>query len=209
MPSLEPEWHPGEAKTLRPSDRRLLLEVARRSVAHGLRVGRPLEVNVEAYPPTLRERRATFVTLRLGEALRGCTGTLEAVRPLVADVAVHAFTAAFADPRFPPLLREEFPDVRIHISILGTPEPLPVGSEEELLAAVRPGVDGLILEDTASPRRATFLPAVWESLPDPLGFVRELKAKAGLPADAWSPTLRFWRYTTASVSDEEETPTAA
>jgi AmmeMemoRadiSam system protein A len=178
--------------------RETLLGIARRSVEHGLLRGEPLNVDPAAFPPPLRQLRATFVTLRMDGQLRGCTGTLEALRPLVADTAHNAFTAAFRDPRFPPLRDEELASLELHISILSQPEPMHVASEPDLLAQLRPGVDGLILQEGSC--RATFLPAVWDHVADPSEFVCELKAKAGLPRDHWSPELRCTRYTVESIS---------
>jgi AmmeMemoRadiSam system protein A len=169
-----------------------LLEVAWSSIRHGLRCGVPLEVQPWRFEAALQEIRATFVTLRIGGQLRGCTGTLEAVRPLVVDVAQNAFGSAFRDSRFGPLGSKELPDLDVHISILDSPERLDVRTEEELLSALHPGKDGLVLEEGA--QRATFLPAVWEQLPAPRDFVEHLKQKAGLPADYWSSTLRVFRY---------------
>jgi len=180
--------------TLSADDRTTLLEVARASIQHGLRHGRALKVNPEDYPEPLRPVRATFVTLEIGGQLRGCNGALTAYQPLVQDVAAHAYAAAFEDPRFPELRSDEFPRLELFISVLSPPEALWAGSEEDLLAQLRPGVDGLILQFHRY--RATFLPAVWESLPDPYVFLAQLKHKAGLPLDFWSPELRVERYTT-------------
>lgn len=176
----------------------MLLRIARASIEHGLRHGRPLELALTGLPERLLEKRATFVTLRLGGMLRGCTGNLEAVESLAESVAHNAWRSAFRDPRFPELRDEELAELEIHISILEPPEPLPVGSERELLEKLRPGVDGLVLHD--SPARATFLPSVWEGLRTPAEFVRELKRKAGLPANYWSPSLRFERYCVEEIS---------
>ncbi len=175
-------------------ERELLRKVAWESIEHGLRTGRPLAVDVARFPKTLREPGASFVTLNKHGQLRGCIGSLEPVRPLVEDVAYNAFHAAFSDPRFPPLRADELPDIDRHISVLGEPEPMQFTSEEDLVRQLRPGVDGLILQ--AGPNRGTFLPAVWESLPDPHDFVTHLKLKAGLPPDYWSDDIRVWRYTT-------------
>jgi AmmeMemoRadiSam system protein A len=178
--------------------RDVLLAVARESVANGLRTGHPLEVDPADYSPELRVPRATFVTLRLAGDLRGCTGTLEAVNPLVMDVAKNAHRSAFGDPRFSPLDASEFPGLEYHISILGPLEPLTAESEESLLEQLRPGIDGLVLrEGTVS---STFLPAVWQSLPMPREFLRELKRKAGLKPDHWSHALSFQRYTVEEIS---------
>lgn len=176
------------------SQHQLLLDIARRSIEHGLYHGEPLHVDPAEYAPALRDQRATFVTLQILGTLRGCIGTLAAVRPLVSDVAFHAHAAAFGDPRFPPLRPDEFGQLEIHVSILSLPEPLSFESEADLLRQIRPGTDGLILEEGW--HRGTFLPSVWESLPDPVDFLRHLKRKAGLPADYWSGKLKVQRYTT-------------
>jgi len=172
--------------------KQLLLDLAKSSILHGLQSGKPLAVDPSALPPELLEPRATFVTLHKDYELRGCIGTLKAVRPLAEDIAENAFAAAFRDYRFPPLTADEFEQLEIHLSILTPPEPITFGSEEDLLRQLRPGVDGLIIEEGA--RRGTFLPSVWEQLPDAEQFLRHLKQKAGLPADYWSDTVRVYRY---------------
>lgn len=172
---------------------RLLLAVAREAIARGFTEGAPWSPEPSAYPTALRVPAATFVTLERCGALRGCIGTLTAHQPLVADVAEHAFGAAFHDPRFAPLAAAEWPDTAVSISVLSPPVPLAFADEQDLLRQIRPGQDGLILEDQG--HRATFLPAVWESLPEKADFWRHLKAKAGLQADHWSPTLAVKRYT--------------
>jgi len=176
-----------------------LLDTARRSVAYGLEEGRPPPVRAEDYEPALRPARATFVTLDIAHRLRGCIGTLEPRLPLVEDVAQHAFDAAFRDPRFPPVSREEVPRLEVHISILSPHEPIEFRDEGDLLRQLRPGVDGLVI--ACGPRRATFLPSVWESLPDPVGFLDHLKQKAGIPPGPSPEPLRAWRYTAESVSE--------
>ncbi|MFB3118004.1 MAG: AmmeMemoRadiSam system protein A [Myxococcota bacterium] len=175
----------------------MLLDVARQSIESGLRTGQPLVIDPDAYPPELREQRATFVTLRRAGELRGCLGGLVASRPLVGDVAHSAFKAAFRDSRFPPIEAEELATLEIHLSILSPLEPLSAPDEEALLNAIRPGVDGLVVRDRA--RQGTFLPAVWESFPEPSAFWYELKRKAGLPVDSWSSRWEIFRYTVESV----------
>jgi AmmeMemoRadiSam system protein A len=172
-----------------------LLDVAATSIRHGLS-GARLLVNLADFPEPLRALRATFVTLHLADDLRGCIGTLEARRTLVEDVAANAYAAAFEDPRFGPLRAVEFEQLQIHISVLSPAQPLVFESEQDLLAQLRPGVDGLILEERHA--RGTFLPSVWEQLPEPLDFLRHLKRKAGLPVDYWSAQVRISRYTTES-----------
>jgi AmmeMemoRadiSam system protein A len=181
-----------------------LLDIACTSIIHGLDHGKPFRISLDTLPPSLAAARASFVTINTtGGQLRGCIGSLEAYRPLAEDVSQNAWAAAFRDPRFPPLQREELDGLDIHISVLSEAEPLAFDSERQLLGYVRPGVDGLILEDNAA--RGTFLPSVWDSLPDPAQFLAHLKLKAGLPADYWSDSLRVWRYTTQSFGSASST----
>ena len=178
-------------------EKRVLLKIAADSLRHGLKHGRAMPVDEADFDGELRVERATFVTLERGGQLRGCIGMLAACRPLVVDVAENAFAAAFEDPRFPPLSKSDLVDLEIHISILSPPEPMSVKDEADLLRQLRPGVDGLIVEDGA--RRATFLPSVWDELRDPREFLLHLKRKAGLRPDHWSSTFRAFRYTADSV----------
>lgn len=178
-----------------------LLRLARGSIEYGLAHSEPLPVRCDQLPATLAEPRATFTTLRLAGGLRGCCGVLEAVRPLAADVVHSAFQAAFHDPRFAPVAADEIAAIRLEVAILSPPEALPVVDEADLLARLQPGADGLIIQ--AAGRRATFLPKVWESLPEPRGFLSALKAKCGLPEDYWSEHVEFLRYTTTSYAEAE------
>ena len=178
---------------LSPEDRRTLLELAFSSIRHGLEHGKAINVNAEEYPAELQTKKATFVTLHRNKALRGCIGMLKPVRPLVEDVAYNAWAAAFTDNRFPPLSPDELDDLDIHISILGTPEAIDFVSEDDLVQQIRPGIDGLILEEGYN--RGTFLPSVWESLHDSREFLNHLKLKAGLPANHWSDRIKVKRYT--------------
>jgi AmmeMemoRadiSam system protein A len=171
-----------------PGRGRVLLAIARESLAETFGLGEPGD-----HPePWLAEPGATFVTLRRSGLLRGCVGSLRAYRPLRDDVRANSRAAAFSDTRFPPLIREEFPAVDVEVSLLSEPEPLVARSEEEALALLRPGVDGVIFE--YRDYRATFLPQVWEQLPDPRDFFGHLKHKAGLPPGFWHLDLRLWRY---------------
>ncbi|MCW8827359.1 MAG: AmmeMemoRadiSam system protein A [Gammaproteobacteria bacterium] len=176
--------------------REQLLKLAHDSIRHGLDSGHPLSVNTSEYEESLNEKRACFVTLHLDGELRGCIGSLEAHRKLVDDIAHNAFSAAFQDPRFPPLTEPEFEKVDIDISILTPPVAMQFSSEPELLDQIRPGVDGLIIEDQG--RRGTFLPSVWEQLPDKIQFLMHLKMKAGLSPQHWSDSLTVSRYETES-----------
>ncbi|MGA7801785.1 MAG: AmmeMemoRadiSam system protein A [Gammaproteobacteria bacterium] len=183
------------------AERKSLLEVAIASIRHGLTDGRPLTPDPAHFPSPLAVPRATFVTLHADGELRGCIGALEAVRPLVQDVAYNAYAAAFEDPRFAPLRPGEVDRITVDISILGQAEPVSAASEADLIRQLRPGVDGLIIAEGA--QRGTFLPSVWESLPQPREFVQYLKRKAGLPSDYWSNTLKIWRYTTESFGTRD------
>ena len=142
---------------------------------------------------------ATFVTLRLGGELRGCIGTLEAHRALGADVRANAVAAAFRDPRFAPLTAGEFTAMAIEVSVLGRSEPLAAADERDALVRLRPGVDGVILAH--GHRRATFLPQVWEQLPDPREFLAALKRKAGLPDDFWDTRVTLARYAVVKYAE--------
>ncbi len=192
MPSTDPLNY----RPLDVSLRQELLDLARASIKYGLDNGHPLPVDAADYVQELQQERACFVTLNLHGSLRGCIGHLEAVQPLVKDVVDNAYAAAFRDPRFPPLEKRELQGLEIHISILTPAHPLTFASEAELLSMLRPGVDGLILEDGAN--RGTFLPTVWESLPDPKSFLEQLKVKAGLRPGYWSDSISVSRYETES-----------
>jgi AmmeMemoRadiSam system protein A len=143
--------------------------------------------------PWLRETGASFVTLRLDGDLRGCVGTVDAHRALGDDVAHNAFAAAYHDSRFEPVSLEERAELAVEVSLLSPRTPVQASSEDEALAALRPGVDGVYLE--YGNLRGTFLPQVWESIPDPLDFLCELRRKAGLPARFWHPDVKLSRYT--------------
>lgn len=178
----------------------ILIQVARKAIEQGLNTGEALSVALRGVPTELCVQRASFVTLKIEGELRGCIGSIVPILPLIQDVAYHAYAAAFTDYRFSPLTASEWPQVELHISILTLPEPLNFNSEKELIEQLRPGIDGLILE--AGSYRGTFLPAVWESLPQPQEFLRQLKRKAGLPADYWAPTIQVQRYVTESISTQ-------
>lgn len=184
------------SKPICTRDREVLLALAEASIRHGLQHGRPVPVDSAAYPAPLQQQRASFVTLLKQGQLRGCIGHLEATQPLVVDVAVNAYSAAFEDPRFPPVTSAELPLLDIHLSLLTPAQPLTFASEGDLINLLRPGKDGLILEE--GHHRGTFLPTVWAQLPDPKAFLTQLKIKAGLPANHWSEKIRVFRYATES-----------
>ncbi|MDH5178626.1 MAG: AmmeMemoRadiSam system protein A [Gammaproteobacteria bacterium] len=182
---------------LEEKNKTLLLKLAAASVKYGLDHHQPLPINVDEYPDELRQNGAGFVTLQIDNELRGCIGTLEAYQPLVADVVQNAYAAAFRDPRFPALRADEYAQLHYHISVLNPPQPMEFASEADLLAQLRPHIDGLILSDAG--RRGTFLPSVWESLPQPRDFLTHLKLKAGLSAGHWSDTIHVQRYTVEDI----------
>lgn len=184
------------SESLTPQQADRLLQAARDSISHGLSHGRPLPIEPTRFDPSLQAVRASFVTLNIEGRLRGCIGSLQAHQPLIQDVVQHAFDAAFRDPRFTPLGTDEFPLLEIHISILTPHTPIEFSDEEDLLRQLKPNVDGLIIAH--GHRRATFLPSVWESLPDPADFLGQLKLKAGIT----EPPLQAWRYTTESIGVE-------
>jgi hypothetical protein len=169
---------------------RALISIGRAAIAQS--VGLQAEAAAVDAQPWLKQSGATFVTLMLDGKLRGCIGSLSAVRPLGEDVAENARRAAFHDPRFPALTRDEWPRCRVEVSLLSAPKPLRFADEADLLRQIRRGEDGLILE--CDGRRGTFLPQVWEGLPEPRQFLDEIKRKAGLPADTRLARCRIWRY---------------
>ncbi len=186
-----------ERMSLTEEERHLLLAIARQSIEHGLKTGKPLSVDLGACSPNLVAPCATFATLNTRGNLRGCIGMLQAIKPMAQDIADNAFSAAFKDSRFPPLQAHELPQLEIHLSLLSAAEPIHFESENDLLGQLKPGIDGLILKEGS--RRATFLPSVWQTLPKREDFLRHLKAKAGLPDDYWSPTIKFERYHTDTI----------
>jgi AmmeMemoRadiSam system protein A len=169
-------------------DAMLLPAIARAAIARTL--GLPADKG--SLPDALTENGASFVTLHLGGRLRGCIGTLMPVRPLAEDVQANAVAAAFRDFRFPPLAMEEFGDIDISVSVLGAAEWMPVHSEADAIDQLVPGADGLILDYRG--HRGTFLPQVWQQLPDAGEFLTHLKCKAGLPPDFWHADIRLSRY---------------
>jgi len=159
-----------------------LIRLARETIAH--RLGLVTEIDRSGLDDeALNRQLATFVTLKKGGALRGCIGNLEAAGPLLESIEDNALQAAFNDHRFTPLTREELGDVVVDISILTRPQPLDYEHGGELLEKLRPGTDGVILKKGRA--RATFLPQVWEQLPEPRVFLEHLCRKAGLSPHAW------------------------
>jgi AmmeMemoRadiSam system protein A len=177
---------------LAETDRECLLSacmIALRDAAQTAGEGPP---TLAAVSPALSPWRATFVTLTENERLRGCIGSLEPCQPLIEDALANTAQAAFADPRFPPLKESELTGLRLDVSILSHPRPIPAGSESDLAAALEPDRDGLIL--SVGKRRALFLPSVWRHLPDARAFVRNLMAKAGFESNRWPEGLQARRF---------------
>ncbi len=163
-------------------ERATLLRLAREAIRDALN-HKAGALTLDTLPPNLQKEGAAFVTLTLHGNLRGCIGSLVAHRPLALDVQQNALAAAFEDPRFPPVSEIELPSLEIEISVLSPSEPLAFESPEDLLQKLQPEIDGVVL--THGYHRATFLPQVWEQLPDPEEFLGHLCRKAGLPANAW------------------------
>ena len=186
-----------ESARLSDDDRARLLDAACASLAFGADNGQPMSAALtDGLSPALTAMRASFVTLRIGGALRGCWGSVTAHEPLLLDVIANAYKAGFEDPRFGPLTKEELSGARLSVSVLSTPRPIGCVNEADLLRQIRPDRDGLILQD--GDRRGLFLPSVWERVPKPAEFVRQLKSKADLTPDYWSDTLRASRFTAES-----------
>jgi AmmeMemoRadiSam system protein B/AmmeMemoRadiSam system protein A len=186
------------ASDARNSKHTTLLSVARGAIAGQLGIA----VTPPATAAFLNAHGASFVTLRHLRELRGCIGSLDAHRPLGEDVQYNARAAAFADPRFEPLTRHEYEQVRIEVSVLSTPQPMSARSLVDLQAQLRPHVDGLILR--FGEKRATFLPKVWEVLPNAHDFIAHLQHKAGLPVGFWHEELHVARYAVESFAEAED-----
>ena len=174
-----------------------LLQLARTAI--GERLGQP---SPAATPhELLQQPGATFVTLMQHGQLRGCIGSLEAHRPLAQDVRENALAAAFRDPRFTPLAVEEFEFTSVEASLLTPAMPLAFRDEADFMAQLRPGEDGIVFQ--YGHHRSTFLPQVWESLPDPEQFMQQLKRKAGLPPNFWAVEVTVSRYTVSKWKEAE------
>ena len=172
-----------EIDELTEEEGRYLLALARQTIEESLfgeeNQGQP-DVDLS---PRLSEERGTFVTLTKNGVLRGCIGHIIPQESVIEGIRVNAINAAFRDPRFPPLSREEWKNVKVEVSILTEPKPLEYADADDLLNKLRPGIDGLIIKKGFN--QATFLPQVWEQLPDKKEFLRHLCLKAGLDRDAW------------------------
>lgn len=176
---------------------RVLLRQAREAI-HAV-LERPLDAHPQ--PGWLSEPGATFVTLKRENRLRGCIGSIEPRRPIGEDVRENAVAAALRDPRFMPMTTRELVDLSVEVTVLSALEPVAVRTEAEALAAIRPGIDGLVLSYREA--KGTFIPQMWEQLPAPKEFLRYLKEKAGLPRNFWEPEVRLQRFTAEKWRDDD------
>lgn len=171
------------SKQLSDMEKQTLLRIAREAIEYSLHAKPLPPLDGHSLTPSLMENGASFVTLTIRGGLRGCIGALEAFQPLAQDVREHAIAAAFEDPRFPPLSEQEFGRIAIEVSRLTAPQELNYSTSDDLLKKLRPHVDGVILKH--GPRRATFLPQVWEKIPDPGEFLDQLCYKMGARPGVW------------------------
>ena len=178
---------------LTDGEKQTLLQIARAAIENAVKGKNPLPLSEDAQTQTLRENGASFVTLTIAGDLRGCIGAIEAYQPLAEDVREHAVSAAMEDPRFPPLREAELDRIHIEVSRLTAPQELEYTDADDLLKKLRPHLDGVILRHGF--RRATFLPQVWEKIPDPVEFLEQLCYKMGERGNLWRNTkLQVFTY---------------
>jgi len=182
----------------------ILLLLAWESVAHGLKTGKPLRINLDDYPEELKQPSATFIKLTRNQHARGCVGTIEPIRPLGEDVVENAFAAGFCDRHFPPLTSDELDGLGIEITLLSPLEVMPSATQLELTAQLRPHIDGLLLR--AGSHHANLLPSAWENFHNSFELVNHLKEMAGLPLTYWSKEIQVYRYTTETFADSSRQP---
>lgn len=182
---------------------KILLQIARSKIANTFskKSGDASENLADDNLPWLHEKGASFVTLTQNQKLRGCIGTLEAHRSLLLDIQANAYAAAFRDPRFSPLTEEELGYTKIEISLLSAMQAITFSDEHDALAQLRPNVDGVVF--TFGRYRSTFLPQVWEQLPDPAVFMAHLKHKAGLQPEFWDDEIKLYRYTVSKYKETD------
>jgi AmmeMemoRadiSam system protein A len=197
MPQQIAHASSGEADPdrLDESEQQALLDLAKRTVEILVREGRQIDVSAELLSrfPRFRSIRGTFVTLKKRGELRGCIGTLKASQPLGEDVVMNAVNAATRDPRFSPVRPEELADIAVSVSVLDVPRPLVGVTGDALVKKLGAEHPGLIIEYQG--RRSTFLPQVWDELPQPTEFLGHLCQKQGSAAGCWrEPAARFESY---------------
>ncbi|HET91626.1 MAG TPA: AmmeMemoRadiSam system protein A [Chloroflexi bacterium] len=188
---------------LSSEERQVLLSLAREAITRAVRGQEPPPVDLDGLPESLRRDGASFVTLTMHGDLRGCIGSLEPRQSLALDVRENAVSAAFRDPRFSPVREDELGDLRVEVSVLSEPKPLSYDGPDDLIAQLRLGVDGVVIESGWN--RATFLPQVWEKLPTPRQFLEHLCLKAYLPADAYrKPGLDVYTYQVEKFEERKD-----
>jgi uncharacterized protein len=186
--------------SLSENDKRALLQVVTDAITLAATKRAQLKLDLERFSPALKELRSCFVSLhRFGE-LRGCIGSIEPRHPLIEDAAHNGYAVALKDYRFPPLMKAELPGLDVHVTVLSALEKIQCSSEADLLAKLRPNVDGLLIQD--GNHQATFLPVMWEQLPAPQDFLQHLKEKAGMSFQHWSDSFCAFRY---EATDELKT----
>lgn len=185
LQDVDPSWKGNGmiTKNLTLQDRVELLAIARDAIESVVKGKNLAPLKLENFSDLLQKQGASFVTLTTHGQLRGCIGALEAYQPLVMDVREHAIAAATQDYRFPPVKPEELGNIKIEISRLTLPQKLSFEDPVDLISKLRPGIDGVILRD--GPKRATFLPQVWEKIEDPVDFLNHLCSKMGVPPGTW------------------------
>ena len=200
MKWLGTELMPSVNDFLSAADKHLILEYAYAAVAYAVKTGRTLPVDLSSTSETLQQDGACFVTLKFNGKLRGCTGSIEAFRPLIIDVVNNAQSSARHDSRFRPVSISELPDLAVSVSVLTPRTEIPHSSEEDLLRKLRPGIDGLTIE--SPDYRAVFLPVMWEQLPESQDFLKHLKLKAGMPANFWPTDMIAMRFEAILIGDD-------
>jgi AmmeMemoRadiSam system protein A len=189
------------------STERRLIDLALASVRHGLDGDGPMDVDTGSLPAELREHQGVFVTLLVDGELNGCVGTLFPTEPLAAAVARLAWDSAFADPRLPRLRWSDYDRLSVKISLLSPLQPLPPLTFDQLVASLQPGVDGLLIRIEG--RQATFLPAVWDKLPNARAFVQQLQFKAGIAVGYWPSNAEAFTYTAREFGDSTSSARSA
>ena len=172
-----------EQRGLAEAEGKYLLKEARKTIQASIAGEKEASKEEVDLPTVFNEPRGTFVTLTIRGSLRGCIGHIIPQESLIEGIRVNAVNAAFRDPRFRPLSKDEWKNVKIEISILTEPKPLAYADGNDLLAKLRPGIDGVIIKKGF--HQSTFLPQVWDQLPDKKAFLNHLCLKAGLNEDAW------------------------
>jgi len=187
-------------RPLKKPEQEILLKIAREALVNAVHYEPLPEIMFSKLPNSLQEDGASFVTLTINDRLRGCIGTLEAYQPLAKDVQEHAVAAGMQDSRFPNVQPEELPSINIEISILTPKNPVSYSDAQDLLNKIQHGIDGVVLQDGF--RKATFLPQVWEKIPDPNKFLTQLCMKMGASGDLWrKKPLQIYKYQVEEFSE--------